>query len=947
MKEGVDAGAPKARSVQRSAPMVQGASFPRPVLLTLAVLFAAATILYSAIWMYAIRWETDVRLGINDQYSTTTRSARITAVGEGGPAEQAGLLVDDQIVAVNGRSLETFLRFRDAVYRGQPGDVVRLTVERPGKPAPLTLDATLGPALPSEERPPARAIVGQAVQSFPVLLVIVGLGVLFLRLADRNAWLLALLFGGFVAGAPLLELEAAIPPALRGFAVAYKVTLMGSFGPLFYYFFAVFPTSSPIDRRLPWLKQVLLGLGVAVSIPLGLWALVTGSFQPLIELGDRVFGAGFSPLVGRFLLGPLGLGFVSLLWNTRAATADVRRKTRVIVFGTVVGVGPVFLLGAVATSLNRSSFLDFPFWIMAPSVLALFLLPLSFAYAVVRHRVLGIPQLLRLGLQYAFARHLLLSLVPLLAGLLMLDLLLHGDEPLIAVVRARGWVYGVLGGLALVTQTQRQRWLRALERTFFRERYDAQRLLGEVVEEVRQAGSFEQVAPRAVARIEVALHTEFVAVLARGASETSYRKVASAPAGRAPPAVSADSKLIALLRVLGKPIEVSLSTASWLTQQLPHEETAFLRRSRIELLVPIASSPDRTQALMALGPKRSEEPYTGEDLSFLVAIASSLALFLERPAAAPAPATNTFAECPACGTCYDTGVASCAQDRAALRPIPFSRLLADRYRLDRRLGRGGMGTVYEATDTALERRVAAKLIRDDLVGSVDAAARFQREARATAAFAHPNVVTVHDFGVAADARAFLVMELLAGTNLRDAIARDGRLPAARTVEIMRSVCAAVDAAHEQQLVHRDLKPENIFLAQSRTGETPKVLDFGIAKFVSSAAFTEAETAAGVLLGTWQYMSPEQLRGGTVQPAWDVWALSVVIYEMLTGTHPFAAAKPDSHSAVLQGRFTPLDVHLPDASIPAGAFFDRAFASDAAERPSSVRALLGDLERALA
>lgn len=155
-------------------------------------------------------------------------------------------------------------------------------------------------------------------------------------------------------------------------------------------------------------------------------------------------------------------------------------------------------------------------------------------------------------------------------------------------------------------------------------------------------------------------------------------------------------------------------------------------------------------------------------------------------------------------------------------PIGFSRLLADRYRLDRRLGQGGMGTVYEATDTALERRVATKLIRDDLVGSEEAAARFQREARATAAFAHPNVVTVHDFGVAADTRAFLVMELLAGTNLRDAIDRDGRLPAARTVEILRSVCAAVDAAHAQQLVHRDLKPENIFLAQSQTGEIAKV-----------------------------------------------------------------------------------------------------------------------------
>ena len=330
-------------------------------------------------------------------------------------------------------------------------------------------------------------------------------------------------------------------------------------GPLFYYFFAVFPTSSPIDRRLPWLKQVLLGLAVAVSVPLGLWALLAGSFQPLLELGGRVREVGLGPLLDSFGFATLGLGFVSLLWNTRSTSADARQKTRVIVFGTVVGLGPATLLQAAGAYLGRAPFEEFPFWIWAPCVLVAFLMPLSFAYAVARHRVLGIPQLLRLGLQYAFARKLLLSLVPLIAGLLVLDLLLHADQPLIDVLRARGWVYGVLGGLALVAHTQRRRWLGTLDRTFFRERYDAQRLLGEVVKEVGEATSFEQVAPRAVARIEAALHAEFVAVSMLNPHETSFRNVASAPAGGAPLALAADSKVVALLQVLGKPLEVSLS----------------------------------------------------------------------------------------------------------------------------------------------------------------------------------------------------------------------------------------------------------------------------------------------------------------------------------------------------------------------------------------------------
>ena len=170
-------------------------ALPRPLLVTLAVVFAAATVLYSAIWMYAVRWESEALLGINLHYSPTTRSSRITAVGGGSGAEQAGLAVDDQIVAVNGRSLDTQNPFIDAVRRGQPGDVVSVTVERPGEPAPLTVEATLGPALPPEALPPARVILDQVTGSFPVLFVVVGLGVLFLRLEDRNAWLLALLFG--------------------------------------------------------------------------------------------------------------------------------------------------------------------------------------------------------------------------------------------------------------------------------------------------------------------------------------------------------------------------------------------------------------------------------------------------------------------------------------------------------------------------------------------------------------------------------------------------------------------------------------------------------------------------------------------------------------------------------------------------------------------------------
>jgi hypothetical protein len=143
------------------------------------------------------------------------------------------------------------------------------------------------------------------------------------------------------------------------------------------------------------------------------------------------------------------------------------------------------------------------------------------------------------------------------------------------------------------------------------------------------------------------------------------------------------------------------------------------------LIVPVATDPQCAEALLVLGVKRSEEPYSGEDQDLLVAIAASLAILLERPAAAFLPRADMFEECPQCGSCYDSGASRCSQEGARLVPVILPRVLEGRYHLERRLGRGGMGTVYAASDASLERRVAVKVIREDLLGSAEAAERFK------------------------------------------------------------------------------------------------------------------------------------------------------------------------------------------------------------------------------
>jgi len=270
-----------------------------------------------------------------------------------------------------------------------------------------------------------------------------------------------------------------------------------------------------------------------------------------------------------------------------------------------------------------------------------------------------------------------------------------------------------------------------------------------------------------------------------------------------------------------------------------------------------------------------------------------------------------------------------------------------RYTVRRELGRGGMGSVYEAYDSELERAVAIKVIRPDLLGSGEAAARFKREARAAAGFAHPNVVTVHDFSVAEDGRAYLVMELLTGCSLREALRRDGRFPPLRARAVLAGVCSAVEAAHERHLLHRDLKPENVFLVGSGSVETPKVLDFGVAKALDAGERTvsQVDTGTGQLIGTLAYMSPEQLQGGAPEPAWDVWALTVIAYEMLTGTHPFAGTGRSVPAAVLAARCAPPSQHLGEDGRRWDALFAQALGPHPAQRPVTAHDLLARFDAA--
>jgi len=261
------------------------------------------------------------------------------------------------------------------------------------------------------------------------------------------------------------------------------------------------------------------------------------------------------------------------------------------------------------------------------------------------------------------------------------------------------------------------------------------------------------------------------------------------------------------------------------------------------------------------------------------------------------------------------------------------------YTLGRRLGRGGMGVVYEARHRELGRRVALKTLHPGLAYQASVRTRFLREGRLASRVRHPHVVDVIDLGTYAGTTC-LVMEYLEGETLRAHIARRGPLPAGDAVAILLPVTAAVAAAHDAEVVHRDLKPENIFLERGRDGDAvPKVLDFGISKALTSEG-AESVTTTSALLGTPSYMAPEQaMDPRSLDPRSDVYALGVVLYELLTGRVPYTGAGGVAVvMAALNGGCASPNALRDDLPAGLSAAVMKALAPRAAERIASTRAL---------
>jgi len=279
-----------------------------------------------------------------------------------------------------------------------------------------------------------------------------------------------------------------------------------------------------------------------------------------------------------------------------------------------------------------------------------------------------------------------------------------------------------------------------------------------------------------------------------------------------------------------------------------------------------------------------------------------------------------------------------------------AELVAGKYQLQRLLGRGGMGSVWEGVHVSLGTRVAVKFIEAEYADSPEARSRFQNEARAAATLQSKHVVQVYDHGLMPDGRPYIVMEFLAGEPLDARLERQGRLKPAETVRIVQQIARALGKAHRAGIVHRDLKPENVFLVWDDEEQTDvaKVVDFGIAKFTSPNMGVSSSTRTGSVLGTPYFMSPEQARGlRTVDFRTDLWALGVITYRCLVGALPFTGEAVGDLLVKICTAPLPVPSHFVPELPPAfDAWFARALAREPEGRFQSAQELTDALVAAL-
>ena len=713
-------------------------------------------------------------------------------------------------------------------------------------------------------------------------------------------------------------------------------------------FLAEFPSplTAAAARVVRWAATVALVVGV--------WCVVANlSIAWIPATANELWRAPFL-VSGSYWVVNFGMTLPvlpALLWRARTSRLEDRPRMQVFVRGLLVGLLP-FSIEVIAEELVPA----YKAFVATPAVkpivgLVLFgslaVVPFVTAYSVLFDRVVDVRVVVRTALQHALARYTILAATAVPFVALAMYLYDHREERLVTLMSGpRPLLLGGAALIGLVTLRLRHRWLDAVDRRYFREPYDANHILTRFVGDLAGEGPGD-LAHRVKREVERALHADAELFVANDA-RTALRHAG----GQLAP-LAATATLVELALNDSRPMDIDVEQPGSPLGRLPDTEKRWLAQGAFRLVVALRSGAGGVSGLLALSAKRSGLAFSALDRHLLsaVAAASGLALDNLRLRATPlSPSEPPAQECLVCSrmNAADAPLCSCG---GAVTPASAPHVLRGIFRLEERIGAGGMGVVYRAVDLNLGRDVAIKTL--PRLGP-DQAARLHKEARTMAAVTHPNLAVVH--GIESwQGIPFLVEEYLAGGTLAHMLS-ESRPPLADAIRLGVTLAEVLEQLHIAGIMHCDVKPGNIGFTQ---GGVVKLLDFGLARLLrdvrapSDMPTTKAEhyvpnpvaaSASGVFAGTPYYMSPEAVRGERPTPAFDVWALSVVVYEIIAGRRPFEGTDSNQIFArILADKRPDLALVYPRCPPPVAAAFDRLLALDPLARPRDAGSLRGELE----
>ena len=768
--------------------------------------------------------------------------------------------------------------------------------------------------------------------------------------------------------APLRNETSGLITALRAVFAIQIDALTPCFLWMFVREFPRVPEEGTVHQRLRLVIRTSLAVGLVLIAANAILYFVSASgtlktLEPALRVLSRHDKGGlYWP--SQFALSIVALP--TLVWRARRAPIDERRRAALLVAALVAGTAPtllwVFLQGlsttvAAALPLRRIG------WLLYPTLLST---PFTTAYAVVVRRALDVTLVIRRAVQYALARYSVMAAASVPVVVLVVSVYRNRDASIAQLLSRPDQIFlGALAAAGLFMLRRRSEALELIDRRFFREQYDSQRILRELVHRCRLARNLPELAEVIRAEVDRALHLEVVAVLFFDRSSNAF----VSPTGDVRP-LDVGTHLAELAVGEKDAIEVDLQQSSRLSRRLPENDLHWLVDGGFTLFLPLRDLDRRTIGILALGEKKSELPFSSEDKMLLGAVAAAAEVTAvargvtavpregDQPTIAPRIIERCAAECSACGAVFPDDQIVCGRcgGRAVESILP--QTVAGKFRIEERIGAGGMGVVYRGTDMHLGRPVAIKTLP---FLAPDEALRLRREARAMASVSHPNLALI--FGAETwQGRPMLVFEYLAGGTLTDRLA-DGPLDVSEAVDLGIAMSAVLMEIHRAGVLHRDIKPSNIGYTASGT---PKLLDFGLARVLTAVATAEMSvprldhgmapaadatpdeqwplmTSNSVIRGTLLYMSPEALLGESPAPSFDIWSLCVVLYEAIAGRNPLSELGGRGSLALMNGyAFPDIRSLAPTAPGDLGDFFRAALSVDVTHRPRTAEHLHNQL-----